>query len=196
MARPVDKLYRTAILNAFDTKLQLTIKEVHEHLVSVNMARTYQSTRRMLFKMAKEGLISELPRRDGHILVYTKLLANNHLRFVNYNGETVSLLKYIDDLVNTTFSPIFSEHIQKRIKSAILDYLAGHYEEPYSSKGRESPDINEMKRALEEVLSGTRLMHMLIKQLLDAPVDKERLILEFKTSCAEQHAAIVDRTFP
>lgn len=196
MARPVDKLYRTAILNAFDTQLQMTIAEVHQYLESINMDRTYQSTRRMLIKMSKEGLINELPRRDGHILVYSKLLANNHLRFINYKGETVSLLKFIDDLTSTTFSPIFSEHIQKRIKSAILDYLAGHYPEPYSSKGREAPNVNEMLSALNEVLDGTRLMHMFIKQLLQTPVDQERLTLEFKTSCAEQHAAIVDRTFP
>lgn len=196
MARPINKEYRTEILNAFDKSLQLTIKEVHQHVTDAGYSVTYQATRRILQRMCKDGLISELPRRAGHIVVYTKLLVNNHLRFVNYEGETVSLLKFIDDLTQTEFSPIFSEHIQKRIKSAILDYLAGHYEEPYKSKGREAPDVDEMKRALNEVLNGTRLMHMFIKQLLQTPVDQERLIREFKTSCAEQHAAIVDRTFP
>jgi hypothetical protein len=99
-------------------------------------------------------------------------------------------------LVTTEFSPIFSEFIQKRIKSAILDYLASHYEEPYKAKNREAPNTAEMRKALYEVLDGTRKMHMFISNFLASPVDKDRLILEFKSSCAEQHAAIVDKEFP
>ena len=198
MARPVNKDYRAEILNAFDNQLMLTIKEVQTHLNDNGFPEaSYQSTRRFLIKMAKEGLIGELPRRAGHILVYTKLLANGHLRFFNYDGEMVSLLKFIDDLVNATeFSPIFSDYIQKRIKSAILDYLAGHHDGPYKSKNREAPDVRQMEKALREVVEGTRQMHLFISRFLQTPVDKERLILEFKTTCAEQHAAIVDRTFP
>lgn len=196
MAKPVDKEYRAAILNAFDTKLQLTVKEVYEYLVSVGMAKDMQSTRRMLVKMTREGLVQELPRINNHVRVYTKLMANSHLRLINYDGETVSLLKFLAELNDVTFSPIFSDNVQRKIKSAICDYLAGQFPEPYEAKNREVPDVQRMEKALQEVVEGTRLMHMFIKRFLDTPVDKSKLVLEFKTTCAEQHAAIVDRTFP
>jgi hypothetical protein len=154
----------------------------------------------MLSKMAKEGLLSELPQRgDKNSVQYSKLLFHTNAQFINHEGEVISLKDFIALMMaGEGFPEIIDKQAALVIRYWMLDILGSVYPEPYQGK-RDIPDPEQLKKKLESTLEMTKKFHMLIKNFLESgvltPVARDGLVQEFKTNAAMEHAAIVDKSW-
>lgn len=199
MARPVSKDYRTAILGAFDRHSIRSIREINNHLKNVDEYRSYQSTRRMLITLCREGLLSELPSRaDKNAIQYTKLVFNSSVGLVTYDKELVDIQRYVAELTGNKFPEVISPQAELAIKQWILDALASSYAKGYEGK-RETPDPDYLKKRLEATQEMLKRMHIFINDFLESgvfsPVAREHLAMDFAKQYPELHAAIVDKTW-
>lgn len=199
MARPRNKDYRSAILGGFDSKPISTIKDINNTLKEFNPNQNYQSTRRMLSKMVKEGLIVELPKRgDKNQIFYTKAIFKNVTRFQTYEEENVSLREFIHTILETN-PELIDSAVMDVIRTWMLDILGSTIPEAYKGKNRKVPDQWALKKSLEATLNMTRKFHALIKTFVDSDIwtdaARERLAKEFEANCIEEHAFIVDRAW-
>lgn len=201
MARPRNTDYRSDILNAFDRNGGIgTVTNVNKHLKEVDKFQSIQSTRRMLIRMVREGLITELPKRgDKNQIFYIKANFKNVTRFANYTGDNVSLREFIHTLLNDVNPDVINPEGLTLIKTWMLDVLGSTIPVAYASKGRDTPKPEELKKRLENVLSMTRKFHAFLKTFVDSDIwsdtARERLAKEFNNSCVEEHAGIVDRVW-
>lgn len=196
MARPQNSERRTAILEAFDKQPICSIKDIM-NMVPEEHRTSYQSTRKMILKMESEGLLSALPERgDNNQTYYVKSIFKAITRFVDYEGNNVSLKEFVHKLMGLE-SELVDSNAMMVIKSWMLDVLASSIPVAYSAKKREIPDDEELIKKLNAVLAQTRQLHMFIKSFMDAdiwsPVARERLAKEFHSTCVEEHVLIVDR---
>lgn len=205
MPKPYSRDYKPDILAALDEKPVNTIKGI-ERFVNRDENKipiSYQSVRRKVLRMAKEGLLVELPNRGEHgQIFYTKAIFRNVTRFANYDGNNVSLREFTHTLMGDE-KPAFGELLNPKallaIKSWMLDVLASVDEEAYEDKNRNVPDHEKLKSKLEVTAQLTRQLHAFLKSFIDAdvwsPVARERLLKEFKSACVEEHAAMVDKSW-
>jgi hypothetical protein len=196
LSRPMDKDYRVAILGAFDRHSIRSIKEVCNHLQEVGQFKSYQSTRRMLIRLAKEGLLTELPQRtDKNSVQYTKLVFKTNVKLIAYNQDVVSLGAYIHRLVNEQFPEIIDEQATIVIKHWMLESLASAYPDGYSGK-RDVPDPNSLQKKLEGTLSMLKDMHSFLKNFLDSgvftPVARSNIAKDFMKHYSQEHVVIVE----
>lgn len=199
MARPVSKEYRTAILGAFDRHTIRSIKEVNNHLISVGEFRSYQSTRRMLINLVKEGLLSELPNRlDKNTIQYTKLVFNSSVALVTLDGKLVTVDQFVRSLVSTEFPPVISPEAGEAIKKWMLDVLASAHEQGFADK-RDIPDPDSLKKRLTQTLQMLQETHRFLKNFMESgafsPVARGHLADEFVKQYPELHAALVEETW-
>lgn len=200
MSRPVRRELRTAILDGLDKKPISTVKDVISHLKETNQYQSDQSTRRMLIKMCREGLVYELPKRgDKGTIFYTKHMFNKHLRLITANGENVTLRGFIHELLENTSPDILSDSAMKAIKVWMLDSLGSTIPVAYSSKSREVPDEFVLKGKLEETAAMLSYWHKFVTNFLNADIwsefAREKLAEDFNSNCVEEHAIIVDRSW-
>lgn len=206
MARPVNKGLRSAILSVFDAKPVVTVKDVYKELTKPNSTDVQtnqiseQSARRMMSKMVKEGLITEIPKRgDKNQVFFTKAVFKNTTRFTSYDGSNVSLKEFIHTLTDDVKPELIDSNAMSVIKVWMLDSMAASIPVAYSSKNREVPNRDALKEKLEATLSMTRKFHAFLKSFVDSDVwDEsaiERLAKEFNSTCVEEHAFIVDKAW-
>jgi hypothetical protein len=230
LSRPYNQDFRSAILNAFDRKPIASIKNVVSIItetyaesdddldedikpdVKPNLFNStitevkpfvpsYQSTRTMMQKMVKEGLLIELPKKgEKNTLYYTKSMFKNVVRFTTLDGNNVSLREFIHTLVDSSKDPMLIDPIAlNTIKAWMLGSLGSTIPDAYTSKNKSVPPVDEYRRKLEIVLKLTKQFHAFVKQFLDSgaysPVDREILAREFNSNCVEEHSVIVDGTW-
>src|SRR5688500_9886119 len=119
MARPVNKEHRTQILNALDKKFANTIKDVQE-----STGNTYQSTRRMLLTMVREGTVVMLPQRgDNNEMLFTKGTASPFVVMTTYEGDPANLSEFISNTYASDLSPLVGDEARLAIKKWMFDYL-------------------------------------------------------------------------
>lgn len=198
MPKPSDLDYRAAILGAFDRHTIRSLQEINEYLKKSGEFKSYQSTRRMLGLMAKEGVISQLPKRGPRNQVfYSKLIFNdNAVKLVNHKGELVSLPLFLHTLFDYEFPSVVDAKAAEAIKLWMLDALASVDPEKYVGK-RDIPDYKEIERKLKATLEMTGKLHAFIKNFLDSdvfsPVARSNLLLEFSEQAPIEHVMIVEK---
>ena len=201
MARPLRNDARAAILDGLDEKPISSISDIANHLKKVNKYYSDQATRRMLNRMRNEGLIYELPKRGefGRIY-YTKLMMPNVARLVTPTGNNVSLRVFIHELIEFKDArSVLSDDALTAIKVWMLEVLGSSIGEAYEDKHREVPDEYELRTKLKEVQTMLSQYHKFIQNFLNADIwseyARENLAKEFRDSCVEEHAGIVDRSW-
>lgn len=200
MSKPANLDYRAAILGAFDRHTIRSLQEINEHLKGQEEYKSYQSTRRMLELMCKEGVLSQLPKRGPRNQVfYTKLIFNsNAVKLINPNGELVSLPLFLNALFDYEFPKVVDEKAAEAIKLWMLDALASVDPEKYVGK-RDIPDYKELQRKLKKTLEMTGKLHAFIKNFLDSdvfsPVARSNLLLEFSEQAPIEHVMIVEKRY-
>lgn len=200
MARPTNSALRTDILGAFDQQPICSINNVVAHL---NNKHSYQSVRRTMIKLAKSGVIKEIPGAStNNQKFYTKNIFENSTRFMSFEGENVSLKAFIHNVVKlgtTDESALLEQMLApvalETIKHWILHSLASCDPEAYTSKNLTPPDRDELNRKLDGVLEMLSQLHAFLKTYRISPVDDTRLAAEFKAVAIEELTAIVDRTW-
>lgn len=208
MARPYNKDFRADILGAFDAQPIQTITQVVNYLGNIadnentedKLKPSYQSTRNMMRKMVKEGLLTELPKRgDKNQSYFAKAIFKNVTRFASYEGDNVSLKEFIHTLITDVNPELVDSNAMKAIKVWMLDILGASVPESYADKNRAVPNPEQLYKKLNELLAQTRQFHAFVKSFVDAdifsPVAQERLATEFKSTCVDEHAVIVDRAW-
>lgn len=207
MAKPYERNHRSDILNAFNSTAVATVSDIvtiinsSPEVTSESVSPTsYQSTRRMMLKMVKEGTVTELPKRgEKNQRYYTKTFFKDTTRLINYEGDNVSLREFIHSLVDDVSPEIVNPEALKVIKYWMLSTLGASDPVAYAAKNKETPNVDAMRKQLEATLAMTGKFHRFLKSYLDSdvwsPVARERLLKEFKASCVEELTVIVDNTW-
>ncbi len=200
MARPKDNVYRTAILGAFDKRLQCSVPEVIEHLKEVNQFKSEVSARRMVKTLVTEGLLTELPSRGKNWQVYyaKSEIFQGKVGFISENGALLNLRNFCASVANLDVR-LLNDEVGSRVQEAIFEILGTCNTEYYEQAKRPIPDAKLAKQHLEQVAEDMRRLHFFIKSFLDSrvwsDVDKTRLDTEFKENASIERAAIIDGTW-
>jgi hypothetical protein len=199
MTRPLRKDYRAAILGAFDNKLDVTLKDVTDHLKSVDAYISDNSARRMIHKMIREGLIVEIGKGDKNKAIWTKAVFNKHTMFRGMDEQLISMRKFIHSVASLE-SKVISPEALSAIKTSILEILASSYPEPYAVRGSNAvPDHEALRRDLSTITTALAKWHLFIRNFLETDIwddaSRERLAKEFQSSYVEEHAAIVNKQY-
>lgn len=214
LTKTPNEALRTAILSAFDQSPICTIIHVVNHIQAIDekyelfslesYARTntssisYRSTRRTMQSMVREGLLTEIPQRGNkNQIFFTKAMFKNATRFVDLDGNTISLREFIYKLTDNAYDlPLIEPNAMNVIKAWMLAVLGSSIPDAYTAKGKPVPPVAEYRQKLREVQIMTKKFHMLISEFLKAdvwtPVAKETLAREFNSNCVEEHSIIVD----
>ena len=204
MGKPYGDSFRADILGTFDANPIQGIQEVVNTLKDneeLDYLPSYNAVRRMIQKMANEGTLQELPNRGPkNKAYYTKAFFRNITRFADQGGNNVSLKEFIHKLIETDGDPeIINPAAMVAIKMWMLDSLGAALPQNYEALNKAVPVPVELRANLEEVLRMLKTFHAFIKQFVDAdiwtPVAQERLVREFESTCVEEHAMIVDRSW-
>lgn len=196
MARPRNKEYRKAILDALDKKFASSLKDINEHLREVNQYVSYASTRRMLIKMASEGLVAELPkRRDKNEVLFTKGAVDPYVRLTTFGGDLVNLSEFITDTYSQELG-LLDPDVRIKLKALMFDYLVSARPDLYKGV-REVPNKDEIKKKLQYTLEYIQQLHRFIKTFLQSdihsPVARSKVARELETVCTDKQVEILVR---
>lgn len=175
-----------------------TVTEVNDYLKDIKRYVSDQSTRRMLAKMVKEGLLVEIGRGEKNAIIYTKAVFNPHRYFSTLDSKVVQLTEFMHHVM-TLDSKLLAPNALVQIKRLLLDNLASTYPEPYENKNLPPVAKEDVRAALTNLMENLATWHSFIKNYLDAKIwedfQRDSLAKEFKETYPKAHALIVDRAW-
>ncbi|MFE1915009.1 hypothetical protein [Streptomyces anandii] len=148
--------------------------------------------------MTDEGLLLTLGRGEKNALIYTKAVFNPFQTFQTLDGESVSLLEFVQH-VDALESRLINPQALGMLKHLMLGYLASTYDKPFIAKGKTPVAKEDARAGLTELIKFLSSYHALVKSFLDNKIwdehNRDSIAKQFKENLAVIHAYLVDKDY-